>query len=305
MRIRKTRGRTRKRPIWKSFKIDGSPERAHNFLSRLLQIGQEEVVTNTDTENMKIWHNENKQNKGMYQETSDVEILEVDASPETTKISTSQAFGAGIDGDILKDVGSDKVGAPAKVKPQPRSENAKEKVERSQYHDQAEKHSQHKQEPAPMEISKLPTCIQQMHEGNAHEESEEDQLDNILCEVESVYHDNHAMDDHDVISHAIGNHEVCQGHGDETDQDGVESEIMRRWNGKSVSRWPVAERVQKNQSVTTTMCGKIVMRNATRSGPMRLLNTTRGKQNSLQLAEANNTRKLNKENRVTHGQHHG
>ena len=80
-------------------------------------------MTSADAGEEKFWHSENEQNKGTYQEKCNVEIFKVDESPETTKILTSQALDSGIDGGILKDVGNEKIGAPAKSKPQPRFEN--------------------------------------------------------------------------------------------------------------------------------------------------------------------------------------
>ena len=107
-------------------------------------------------------------------------------------------------------------------------DDVKGQVKRSRCHDQDEDHSQREQDPTPLEVFKPPACIQIMHEWNAHEKLEEGKFDNTSCEVQSVHQDNHVIDDHDVTRHVFGNHEVCQGHGDETDRDEIKSEFFQR-----------------------------------------------------------------------------
>ena len=123
IKTKKTTRRTRNGSILKSPKLTAAPGMPNIFYPELFRKAKKELSAEQPRRKRNNRQIQTPDNNGTCQGNYNVEIFEVDASTETNKISTSQALDLGIDGDILKDVGSDKVGAPTKTNPQPRSEH--------------------------------------------------------------------------------------------------------------------------------------------------------------------------------------
>ena len=83
---------------------------------------------------------------------------------------------------------------------------------------------------------KSPTCCREpslkVHQAQKQKEFsdtvlEYDKPNEKTSEVEPVCRENHAIEDHDVVSHAIGNHDVARGHGGETDQVDIGQKVFQ------------------------------------------------------------------------------